>query len=461
MKSMMLVSICLLSACVFNTKDQATVNQWPVKQAQLNSQYWVNRAKNASRLRLDAAQIQVLNQQMIESEATLVDLNALNSTLSREQLLAIINEVSAPPTSALFDVNGQAIVETQFTAIMTNLNKEGVPAKTTLEWGLIVKRHDLRAFPTELSVFKTNTDKDIDRFQESALFPGTAVAVLHSSADKQWHLVQSANYRAWIKASAVALGDRDDVLNYGNNHSSIVITAAQLKTNFTPENPAVSELALDMGNRYPVILPAPEVINGQGTQVHHVINLPVRDDTGNLQFTSALIPINQDVNQHYLPYTEANLISQAFKFLGERYGWGHRYNGRDCSGFVSEVYRSFGIALPRNTGDQAKNKSLRTLTFSKNDDLNFRIRHLKASKIGDLIFIPGHVMMVIGQENDEIYVIHDTAGIALLDNDKKLQRIKLNGVYVTPLLSLMSNESTSTVMNITAIQHIMPTDSRP
>ena len=40
-------------------------------------------------------------------------------------------------------------------------------------------------------------------------------------------------------------------------------------------------------------------------------------------------------------------------FLGERYGWGHRYNGRDCSGFVSEVYQSMGVQLPRNTSDQS------------------------------------------------------------------------------------------------------------
>jgi len=52
-----------------------------------------------------------------------------------------------------------------------------------------------------------------------------------------------------------------------------------------------------------------------------------------------------------LPFTRANLLRQAFRFLGERYGWGHDYQGRDCSGFVSEVYRSMGVQLPRNTSD--------------------------------------------------------------------------------------------------------------
>ena len=60
-----------------------------------------------------------------------------------------------------------------------------------------------------------------------------------------------------------------------------------------------------------------------------------------------------------LPLTRANLIRQAFKFLGERYGWGHDYNARDCSGFVSEVYRSMGVLMPRNTSDQARSPALR------------------------------------------------------------------------------------------------------
>ena len=71
-----------------------------------------------------------------------------------------------------------------------------------------------------------------------------------------------------------------------------------------------------------------------------------------------------DVATDYLPLTRANVLRQSFKFLGERYGWGHSYNARDCSGFVSEVYRSFGVQLPRNTRDQGVSPALNRIEFT-------------------------------------------------------------------------------------------------
>src|SRR5690606_33093221 len=82
------------------------------------------------------------------------------------------------------------------------------------------------------------------------------------------------------------------------------------------------------------------------------VQLPLRDAEGRLSFTSALLPLSADVHQGYLPFTANNIIGQAFKFLGERYGWGHDYNGRDCTGFISEIFRSFGFLMPRNSGQQ-------------------------------------------------------------------------------------------------------------
>ena len=95
--------------------------------------------------------------------------------------------------------------------------------------------------------------------------------------------------------------------------------------------------------------------------------------------------------------TRANILRQAFKFLGERYGWGHSYNARDCSGFVSDVYRSMGVWMPRNTRDQSVSPGLNHRLF----ELRGRSSHAPVCgaarlEVGDLVYIPGHVMMVIG-----------------------------------------------------------------
>jgi hypothetical protein len=91
-----------------------------------------------------------------------------------------------------------------------------------------------------------------------------------------------------------------------------------------------------------------------------------------------LLPANSDSSDDYLPLTRANLIRQAFKFLGERYGWGHSYDARDCSGFVSEVYRSMGVQLPRNTRDQAVSPGLDARRFDEGDDRAERLAAARA-----------------------------------------------------------------------------------
>ena len=81
---------------------------------------------------------------------------------------------------------------------------------------------------------------------------------------------------------------------------------------------------------------------------------------------------------------------------------------------------------------------------------------LRTLQVGDLVYIPGHVMMVIGHDNGITYTIHDTTGITYRGADGKTVRARLNSVAVTPLEPLLFNSEQSTVDRITAIQRIRP-----
>src|SRR5690606_32193801 len=180
----------------------------------------------------------------------------------------------------------------------------------------------------------------------------------------------------------------------------------------------VCELYMDEAGRHLLTSwTATEPLIGQHPGFGHAVEMPVRGEDGMLEFAPALIPHSADVAHDYLPLTKANLIGQAFKFLGERYGWGHRYNARDCSGFVSEVLRSFGLVLPRNTSAQSRSPGLDGVAIGPDTGHDERLRMLEQSEVGDLLFLPGHVMMVIGRVDDDLWVIHDTAGISLLGED--------------------------------------------
>ncbi|CAM5193846.1 SH3 domain-containing protein [Alishewanella longhuensis] len=147
---------------------------------------------------------------------------------------------------------------------------------------------------------------------------GEPVAVLHAQ-DKNWLLVQNYHYTGWVRAEALAIGPREQVLAYAAREPFLVVTGAKAVTNYTPETAAISELQLDMGVRVP-LLTAAEVghnVHGQNPHASFIIELPVRNSAGNLELVPALVARNQDVQQGYLPYTTEQIVRQAFKYLGQ------------------------------------------------------------------------------------------------------------------------------------------------
>jgi hypothetical protein len=89
-------------------------------------------------------------------------------------------------------------------------------------------------------------------------------------------------------------------------------------------------------------------------------------------------------------------------------------------------------------------------------DHDARLAVLRSLAVGDLIYIPGHVMMVIGHEDGLPYLIHDTTGISYRDGSGRTRRVSLNGVAVTPLAPLLLSGDRPLVDGITNIQRIRP-----
>ena len=424
----------------------------------LTPQHWLAQLPEPDRLVLDRAQIQAQNARMRATDPSIHDIAALPDPLPRALVREKIEALSSVPTRTLYDVQGKPVATRELEALRKALALEAIPATRPLAFGLVVHRADLRAFPTPLRVFSTPGDTDIDRFQESALFPGDAVAVLHESRDRQWLFVASERYAAWIEARHVATGARGDVLGYAQRAPFLVVTGATVRTTYTPEEPRVSALQLDMGVRVPLRTdwPPQRQVNGQHPYASHVVDLPVRDAGGRLQFAPALIPRVADVGDDYLPMTRANIVSQAFKFLGERYGWGHSYDARDCSGFVSEIYRSFGVLVPRNTRDQAVSPALDRIAFAPGDSREARMAAVRELQAGDLVYIPGHVMLALGHQRGLAFMIHDTSGGSWRGEDGTRVRAGLNGVAVTPLEPMLFGDDETYVDRMTSIQRMRP-----
>ena len=429
-----------------------------VTMEQLSPDYWVAKQPRSRKPQLDAAAIAAQNAKLFELDPSVNDVAGIGPTMRAEEVARRMDELSQLPERTLWREDGEVLGDEERRKLVDSLARDAIFPEATVRPGLVVRRASVRAFPTRMRVFTSRDDRDIDRFQESALFPGTPVRVLHASRDGSWWFVVSPLYVAWIEAKDVAIGAPDDVFGYGRREPAVIVTGADVETVYTREEPRVSKLGLDMGVRLPLRTdwPANEPVNGQNPYNAWVVVLPVRNDDGSLAFAPALIPRSADVAMEYLALERPAIVRQSFKFLGERYGWGHDYGTRDCSGFVSEVYRSFGVVLPRNTSDQATSPALDRVAFA-DGDVEARRKAVKALDTGDLVYIPGHVMMVIGKDRGLHYVIHDTTGFNSRGADGAIERVKLNGVSVTPLETLLAGDGVPYVDRITAIQRIRRT----
>jgi hypothetical protein len=426
-----------------------------VEQRMLSPGFWIERAAAPDAVLLTPAQIDAANAKALASDPAVHDLSKVGATLGREQVLAWIKEAAGTPPASLVDASGKAIPAAALAAIQTNAGAGAVAASTATRYGLSVGRTQLRLVPSALKAYPSRELLDFESFQGGILFPGEPVVVAHESADGQWLLTLSAQGPAWAARKDIALGTREEVLAYAARQPFRVVTGDMVHTVFTPEAPELSELPLDMGTRLPLAsLPEDQPVNGQVPYVAWTFDFPVRRADGSLAFKPALVRKVKDTSAGYLPLTRANILRQAFKFLGERYGWGHLYNARDCSGLTAEVYRSMGIFLPPNSGAQGRSPAWPHQQFSAADTHEARVKAVQQAQVGDLVVVPGHVLMIIGQVKGQPYVIQDVPYAVFRGADGTLRKTQVNGVSVTPLLPLFADAQQLYVDAMTSLVHL-------
>ncbi len=90
------------------------------------------------------------------------------------------------------------------------------------------------------------------------------------------------------------------------------------------------------------------------------------------------------------PPRSPDFIAAAALYLGAPYLWGGRsFLGLDCSGLVQQAFRDLGIAVRRDTDDQRDTIGAAVPAVGEED-----------LRRGDLIYIPGHVMIYAGAGED-------------------------------------------------------------
>lgn len=334
-------------------------------------------------------------------------LDEFPETLEGKVLRSFLTDCAkaAPKDPANHYLNGKPTTNEYWQELIAKSNIDGIPEEINVKFGYTVKRMTIRLFPTEDRVFEKTSDKYYDEMIFSECMPNMPVAVLHESTDGEYLYVVFDSYAAWVRKDTVALcKDINDWNARQNPGQWLVVTGREIRLGNDPYSSKTTNLVLPMGTKMELVPAekAPKSTHQRTTFGDYVVKIPTRASDGSIKDEYVLIPVSDDINVGYLPLTSENIVRQAFKRLGDRYGWAGDLQANDCTGITREIYRCFGILMPRV--GQSNINGVYKVNMSKMNSTQ-KLEVIEKLAPGSLISMPGHMMIYLGTVEGKPYVI--------------------------------------------------------
>ena len=404
----------------------AAVSYMPDVTAEMNTpEFWLAlRGGEADAILADAGTIQRINAANLMNEKT--NMNDLRNyseitdimSLNAKFLESSTEDLKKYQEKGYFDQYGNVLSDDLIYFIAQNTQNQTGLQNMSPMYGVVVERSVLCAFPTDYIITDEQGDLNFDYNALSAVRVNEPLIIRSVSSDGQWYYVLSANCNGWVKASDVAIcSSKAEWLNAWDIPSErcIVVTSPRLMLAESDTNPDVSNRVITLGT---VLEQAPAGsygarVTNRSAVGNYVVYVPVRGADGRYRKELALVSEKAGVHEGYLPLTTRNIITVAFNMLGETYGWGGMLSSNDCSGYMTDVYRCFGLVLPRNTTWQAASNAFNFDVTDYADEQKAAI--LNNMPIGSILFFKGHEMMYLGMVNGKYYVISSVSSIGSFD----------------------------------------------
>ncbi len=390
----------------------------------LSADYWINRLSNPDEVIKTPNEMEEFNQHIRAIVRDQRDVFSIESTKSGAPIKSQIElEYGAVKNRLLFDVNGDRIPQSLFQeTIRPLIQTQKIPSQIKVRWGAAVRATSVRSLPIGKVMLEEIGDVEFDQLQFTLLKLWTPVAIYHTSSDGRWYYVQATYSRGWVKAKDIAVfSSREKLRSFIKSGDILVVTGES-----TPIYDAADFSAVIQRPSMGTVLPL-----SRETSNAYVVWMPVRGGDGGAILEEAYVSVQSDASVGFLPYTQRNVIRQAFKLLGARYGWGGTYGGRDCSGFTHDVFLTVGIDMPRSSQGQGF-IGIQYSQFEPFEYAEAKTQFLQEALPGvTLLRMPHHQMLYLGEENGKFYVIHSTwAERISYTSDEK---IRINQVVVSDL----------------------------
>lgn len=337
--------------------------------------------------------------------------------------------------------------------------QNSVDKNVHIKYGIATSQGLIKQFPMEtfLADEEDTSDPEWDEAALCLCMVGEPLLILGSVQEESYLYVRNECSEGWISAESVAVcRNRAEWLMAAFPIHPLVVTGDMVWLEASAVYPGTSAYRLRMGTVLELCVEEgiPEIketietnrIKGTGALIetteaqaeqrvqnrlswnNYIVWLPCRAPDGSFFRQKGLIPMSRDVSVGYLSLTNEEIIKQAFKCLGDRYGWGGMLESRDCSSYIREVYRCFGWILPRNTTGQLQMPVRKIELAGRRCSEKKQI--LKVLEPGTLLYFPGHVMMYLGYENGNFYVIND---VSRLVKEGETMPVRVRSVIVNTL----------------------------
>ena len=424
-----------ISGSVVHSSDNVTADMQ-------TADYWIGKTVSPDKILMTPTEIAEYNKLLMTrlSPATeYYDLLNYGETIDKASLDKLIRREHDP--SKTYFIGEAEIAEESWDDYRESCDLESLDNLNPVEYGIVCSRADVRVLPTTDNITNDRGDTGHDVMQSTALAVNEPVLVLHRSLDEKWLFVIANEHAGWVLQDKVGLcPDKERWLDAQKIKDFIVVTGDEVTVRTistdTPSEPLLftmgTKLALAEKSEYSAAIGNRNILD------NYIVKVPVREQNGQLGHQYAVVPLGKDVSHGFLDYTRGNVIRQAFKLLGNPYGWGGMNGGRDCSSMTRDIYLCFGFRLPRDASVQAKIPGRGRISLK---DLSERERTAKFRSMqpGTILQMPGHVMIYLGCQDRRYYVIsangtfipdHDTASPASGSKNYQTRLVTVNDLEV-------------------------------
>lgn len=412
--------------------------------------FWIAKQKNPNNILADRDLIDQLNLAGVDADGTMLQpLKAAKEryyTAEEQQRTkeAAAAELQSVFVGQVFDEHGVRLTKEGAEEILANFPTDGAAPDIASGFAIVTNHTTMRCYPTNRALMYTLGDYDDDNLYLAALRVNEPLLVRGRSVDGKFLLcISSCMQASWVPTEDVAIcKDRDEWLSAWDIPAGqeLVVCGYKVRTEQSNVTPNTANRMLYMGTVLERVDGADptELVGTRSAYNNHVCYLPVRNDDGTYSKEMVLIAESERVSEGYLPLTTTNVATVALRSLGQMYGWGGMLEANDCSGYVRDVYKCFGLELARNTTWQM-NMPVRTYDLAELDDAH-KAAAIAQMPLGTVLFWGGHEMIYLGQDQGKLYVISATGAIGNLFGETGTTQVK--GVVINTLDMVRGNRNT-------------------